>query len=206
MERYAIVAVLALALAGLVFASWRQKNPREEFEFEVPEIKKFTQVPVNKTYRFASPLPDDATAFDKQLHAFTDARVPAGVLASEEGEPEPTPYADAEVESVALRALKRASRTVRLQYVSTEFATKRPDSIGGAMYEIAFVAYDSMKNFATKLALVALVAKNGAMYVKEFRAFNRPDRGDGPTGTDRFGGENAEFAEDLGLNYVKLYG
>ncbi len=205
MERYAIVAVLALALAGLVFASWRQQKPRAE-AFALPEIKKFTQVPVNKTYRFATPLPDDATAFDKQLHSFTDARVPAGVLAAEEGEPEPAPYTDAEVESVALRALKRASKSVRLQYVSTEFAAKRPDSIGGTMYEIAFLAYDSMKNFATKLALVALVAKNGAMYIKEFRAFNRPDRGDGPIGTDRFAGDSGEFVQDLGLNYVNLYG
>jgi hypothetical protein len=195
MERYAIVAALALALAALVLAwQWRRPAP-----------KKFTQVPVDRTYKFATPLPEDASAFDKQLHSFTDARVPAGLLA-EEGEPEPTPYTDAEVESVAMRALKRASKTVRLQYVSTEFATKRANSAGGTMYDIAFLAYDPLKNFATKLALVALVAKNGSMYIKEFRSFNRPDRGDGPIGTDRFGGEDGAFVEDLGLNYVRLYG
>jgi membrane protein implicated in regulation of membrane protease activity len=205
MERYAIVAALALALAALVFAwRWRRSSSTPE-KFTLPAIKKFTQVPVDKTYKFATPLPGDASAFDKQLHSFTDARVPAGVLA-EEGEPEPTPYTDAEVESVAMRALKRAAKAVRLQYVSTEFATKRANSVGGTMYDIAFLAYDPLKNFATKLALVALVAKNGTMYIKEFRSFNRPDRGDGPTGTDRFGGEDGTFVEDLGLNYVTLYG
>lgn len=200
MEIYAI-ALFALALAVLVFMWYRRRSAVAE-NFTLPPMT-FSQIPVDRTYQFATPIPEDSSAFDKQLHAYTDATVPQGVLA--EGEPEPTPYTDTEVQDVVTRALGRA-KSVGLRYVSTEFATKHADSLGGTTYEIAFVAYDPLKNFATKLALIALIAKNGSMYIKEFRSFNRPDRGDGPIGTDKFGGDDGEFVQDLGLNYVNLYG
>lgn len=200
MEIYAI-ALFALALAVLVFMWYKRRSAVAE-NFTLPPMT-FSQIPVDRTYQFATPIPEDSSAFDKQLHKYTDATVPQGVLA--DGEPEPTPYTDTEVQDVVTRALGRA-KSVGLRYVSTEFATKHADSLGGTTYEIAFVAYDPLKNFATKLALIALIAKNGSMYIKEFRSFNVPDRGDGPIGTDKFGGDDGEFVQDLGLNYVNLYG
>lgn len=200
MEIYAI-ALFALALVVLVFMWYKRRSTVTE-KFTLPPMT-FSQLPVDRTYQFASPIADDASAFDKQLHTYTDATVPQGVLA--EGEPEPAPYTDTEVQDVVSRALGRA-KSVGLRYVSTEFATKHADSLGGTTYEIAFVAYDPLKNFATKLALIALIAKNGSMYIKDFRSFNRRDPGDGPIGTDKFDGDVGEFVQDLGLNYVNLYG
>jgi hypothetical protein len=196
---YAIAVVFAVALVALMFL-WYKRRTTEKFT--LPPMT-FTQVPVDRTYKFASPIPEDASAFDKQLHAFTDSHVPQGVIA--EGEPEATPYTDTEVQRVVERALKRA-KSVGLRYVSTEFATKTADTLGGETYEIAFIAYDPLKNFAVKLALIALVTKADTMYIKEFRSFSVPDRGDGPIGTNNFSGTDGEFVQDLGLNYVNLYG
>lgn len=191
----ALVAVVALvALVGSV--------KKERFESELPPMT-FSQRPVNRTYGFATPIPDDASAFDKKLYAFTDAHVPEGVLSK--SAPQPVPYVDSEVQAVAERALARA-KSVGLRYISTEFATKSVDSLGGSVYEIAFMAYDPLKNFAVKLALEALVSKNDTLYIKTFKSFNRPDSPDAPQGTSDFGGQDAPFESDLGIDFVKLYG
>lgn len=200
MNWYVVVVALALALALALLASRRKTE-----SFELPPMT-FSQLPVDKTYVFATPIPDDASAFDKQLFAFTDARVPRNVIS--EARPEPVPYVDSEIQGIAERALARA-KSVGLQYISTEFATKAVDSLGGAAYEIAFIAYDPLKNFAVKLALEALVTKGNAMFIKTFKSFNRPESANdptAPTGASDFAGRDAPFEQDLGIDYVKLYG
>ncbi len=201
MNWYVVIVAAVLALALALFASQRAKKER----FELPPMT-FSQIPVDKTYVFATPVPEDASAFDKQLHAFTDARVPRNVIS--EARPEPVPYVDSEIQGVAERALTRA-KSVGLRYISTEFATKATDSLGGSVYEIAFIAYDPLKNFAVKLALEALVTKGNAMFIKTFKSFNRPESANDPNapeGARDFEGRDAPFEQDLGIDYVKMYG
>ncbi len=204
MNWYVVIVAAVVALALALFASRRTTKASKE-SFELPPMT-FSQLPVDKTYVFATPIPDDASAFDKKLHSFTDARVPRNVIS--ESRPEPVPYVDSEIQGIAERALSRA-KSVGLQYISTEFATKAVDSLGGAAYEIAFIAYDPLKNFAVKLALEALVTKSNAMFIKTFKSFNRQESANDPTapvGARDFDGRDAPFETDLGIDYVKLYG
>lgn len=200
MNWYVVVVAIAAVAAFVVLTN---SSTATKEKFSLPPMT-FSQMPVNRTYGFASPIPDDASAFDKKLHAFTDARIPENVMSK--SAPEPTPYVDSEIQNVAERALARAKNVVNLRYVSSEFAMKSTDHLGGSMYEIAFVAYDPLKNFAVKLALEALVAKNGKMYIKTFRSFNRPEPADAPVGTQYFAGQDAPFETDLGIDFVKMYG
>lgn len=198
---YAALLIFAMALAYV----WRTKPPRESF---VAPKMTFTQVPVDKTYAFATPIPADASEFDKMLGKVTDERIPAALVIGA-GEPEPTPYTDSEAQRVVEAALSRLRqhRTTALRYIATDYATKHVDKLGNVQFDIAFMAYDMIKNFSVKIALVVLVTKGGKTFVKTFKSFNRKD--DDPTapvGTDKFQGQDGNFVNDLGIDYAKLYG
>jgi len=200
-----MIAVYAGLLILAVLYIWTIKRPRESF---VAPAMTFTQVPVDKTYAFATPIPADASEFDKMLGAVTDERIPAALVIGG-GEPEPTPYTDSEAQKVVEAALARLRqhRTTALRFIAIDYATKHVDKLKNVQFDIAFMAYDMIKNFSVKIALVVLVAKDGRMFVKTFKSFNRKD--DDPTapvGTDKFKGQDGNFVNDLGIDYAKLYG
>lgn len=197
------VAVVILFVVALVL--WTTTPPRESFA--APKMT-FTQVPVDKTYAFATPIPADASEFDKMLGKVTDERIPAALVVGA-GEPEPTPYTDSEAQRVvkAVLARLRQHRTTALRFITIDYATKHVDKLGNVQFDIAFMAYDMIKNFSVKIALVVLVTKTGQTFVKTFKSFNRKD--DDPTapiGTDKFEGQDGNFVNDLGIDYAKLYG
>lgn len=198
---YVAVVIFVVALAYV----WTTKPPRESFA--APKMT-FTQVPVDKTYAFATPIPADASEFDKMLGKVTDERIPAALVIGA-GEPEPTPYTDSEAQRVVEAALARLRqhRTTALRFIAIDYATKHVDKLGNVQFDIAFMAYDMIKNFSVKIALVVLVTKGGQTFVKTFKSFNRKD--DDPTapvGTDKFKGQDGNFVNDLGIDYAKLYG
>jgi hypothetical protein len=198
---YVAVVIFVVALAYV----WTTKPPRESFA--APKMT-FTQVPVDKTYAFATPIPADASEFDKMLGKVTDERIPAALVIGA-GEPEPTPYTDSEAQRVVEAALARLRqhRTTALRFIAIDYATKHVDKLENVQFDIAFMAYDMIKNFSVKIALVVLVTKGGQTFVKTFKSFNRKD--DDPTapvGTDKFKGQDGNFVNDLGIDYAKLYG
>lgn len=199
----ALVFVIAIAYVWTTEA----KEPYAASPYR-PSSMTFTQVPVDKTYEFATPIPADASEFDSMLGKVTDTRIPA-VVVEGAGEPEPSPYTDSEVQRVVEAVLARLKqhRTTALRYIVTDYATKHTDQLGNSQFDIAFVAYDMIKNFSVKIALVVLVTKVGKVYVKTFKSFNRRDDDpSAPAGTDKFGGQEGNFVNDLGIDYAKLYG
>jgi hypothetical protein len=210
---YVALLVFVIAIAYV----WKTKPPIREPYAAAPDKASpmtFTQVPVDKTYAFATPIPADASEFDKMLGKVTDERIPA-VMVDGAGEPEPSPYTDSEVQRVVEAALGRLRRrgttaargTTALRYIVTDYATKRVDKLGNSQFDIAFMAYDMIKNFNVKIALVALVTKSRKTFVKTFKSFNRKDDDpNAPVGTDKFGGQDGNFVNDLGIDYAKLYG
>lgn len=164
----------------------------------------FTQVPVARSYTFATPLNANANDLDKALAKATNASIPVNVVDGS-GEPIPTPYADAEVMDIAKTALARAGIPT-LQLVSIEFATKHVDKLGNAQYGIVLFAYDGLRSFGAKISCVALKTKSGTVYVKTLESFNRPPTTAGPEGTANFAGQESPFINDLGIDFVKLYG
>lgn len=199
---YVAVLIFVVALAYV----WTTK-PSPSESFAAPKMT-FTQVPVDKTYAFATPIPADASEFDKMLGKVTDERIPAALVIGA-GEPETTPYTDSEAERVVKAALARLKqhRTTALRYIAIDYATKHVDKLENVQFDIAFMAYDMIKNFSVKIALVVLVTKNGKMFVKTFKSFNRKDDDpNAPVGTDKFQGQDGNFVNDLGIDYAKLYG
>jgi len=195
---YLVLMILIIVASGIVF---KMTTRTESFKG-----MNFTQLPINETYVFATPIPADASEFDKLLGRYTDAHIPAAIMKGT-GTPEPSPYTDSEVQKIAEAALSKVKTTTTLRYISTDFATKTVDAQKNTQFDIAFLAYDVLKNFSVKLALVALVTKNGVMYIKTFKSFNRKDNDpSAPRGTNEFRGLNGEFVNDLGIDYVKLYG
>lgn len=199
---------ITLIAAGLV-AVWMirdRDHSRETFtatKTKTPSMT-FTQVPIARSYTFATPLNANANDLDKALAKATNESIPMDVVDGG-GEPIPTPYADAEVSDVAKMALARAGIPT-LQLVSVEFATKHVDTLGNAQYSIVLFAYDSLRSFGAKISCVALKTKSGTLYVKTLESFNRPPTTAGPEGTADFAGQDAPFVNDLGIDFVKLYG
>lgn len=205
----AIIALVIVALIAMRYYQRRDYRRRDDESetFSLPAMT-FTQTRDDKTYVFADPISPNASVFDRALHEVTDATIPVRVL-PRTGTPEPSPYTDSEVQAVVRAALHRASEKLpTLRYVMTDFATKSVDSKGNAQFDIVFFAYDTIKNFGSKIALVVLVTPKGTTYIKTFRSFNRPaaDDANAPVGVDDLSPQHSTFVNDLGIDYVKLYG
>ncbi|AGE56112.1 hypothetical protein ATCVMO0605SPH_845R [Acanthocystis turfacea Chlorella virus MO0605SPH] len=180
MHMFIGLAIIALVITA-VFMYYRQKEKFEngvvigKFAQPIPDnpLQSYTQQPLNLSFVFADPIPDTATSFDRVLSRFTDKTAPTALLQGANF-PEAAPYADSEVEEVAKKALARVKGPDApvLNFVSVEYAAKGVDNLKNAHYDIAFLVYDQVKAFSVKLALVAVVAPNGRMWLKKFASFN----------------------------------
>lgn len=210
MSTTTLILVAAAAAVAVVLASRREpfaakKDPRE---VRAPGAKTFSWIPGPKgTYRFADP-PSAARALDpaldEALRGAVDAFVPRSVLDGA-GAPQPAPYVDTQAEDVAREALGRV-RKCALDLMSVEYVAAAVDRNENLRYDIALIAYDRVKNVATKLSLTALVEPGGRTYVKRFEAFNREPSDKGPEWSDgTMRPVLTEFAPELGIDYEKMY-
>jgi len=203
------VAVLLL-VAVLLFMYYRQHKEKfvsvAKFGEVIPDGKGmvFPQE-IAQTYVFSDDIPDTATSFDRILSRFVDKHAPLGVAKATF--PEPAPYTDSEIEDIALRALERVKGhdTPDLEFISTEYAAKGIDAAKNIHYDVTFLVFDRVKNYALKLALVCLVDRRNTMWVKKFSSFNGFVKNDGPPGVssiDEF--IPVEFRPDF-ASYAEIY-
>ena len=177
-----LAALLLIAVIAVMY--YKQKETFEndqagvvigKFAEPIPEnpSQTYTQEALNLTFVFADPVGDSATSFDRVLSRFTDKTAPTTLLKGASF-PEAAPYSDSEVEAIAKKALSRVkgSDAPVLNFVSVEYASKGVDSLKNAHYDIAFVVYDQVQAYALKLALVAVLAPNGRLWIKKFESFN----------------------------------
>lgn len=174
------IAILLL-IAVIVILYYKSKENFEngvvigKFAEPIPDnpTQTYTQEPLNLTFVFADPVPDTATSFDRVLSRFTDKKAPV-TLTKGANFPEAAPYSDSEVEAIAKKALERVKGPDApvLNFVSVEYAAKGVDNLKNAHYDIAFVVYDQVQAYAIKIALVAILAPNGRLWIKKFGSFN----------------------------------
>jgi len=176
MEVLTGVAILML-VAIIAFMYYRQTEKFTvvgKFIEPIPDNKgmDFTQVPVDKTYIFADPIPDTATSFDRILGRFVDRH--ASPTVAQSTFPTPAPYSDSEMEQVAERVLARVKGpdTPRLDFISIEYATKGVDAAKNIHYNLAIVCYDRIKNYSLKLVIVCVVDPKNKLWLKKFSSFN----------------------------------
>jgi hypothetical protein len=177
-----LAVLLLVAVVAVIY--YRQKETFEndqagvvigQFAEPIPEnpLQTYTQQPLNLTFDFADPVGDSATSFDRVLSRFTDKKAPTALTKGAEF-PEAAPYADSEVEAIAKKALARVKGpdAPLREFVSVEYAAKGVDNLKNAHYDIAFVVYDQVQAYGLKLALVAILAPNGRLWIKKFESFN----------------------------------
>jgi hypothetical protein len=210
------LSVLILIVAA-AFMYYRQKEKFEngvvvgKFAEPIPDnpMQSYTQQPLNLSFVFADPVPDTATSFDRVLSRFTDKKAPSSLIKGANF-PEAAPYSDSEVEAVARKALARVKGPDApvLNFISVEYAAKGVDNLKNVHYDIAFVVYDQVKAFSVKLALVAIVAPNGRLWIKKFASFNglsKPKDDSGVKGVMHIDEtELAPFSNDF-ISFEKLY-
>jgi hypothetical protein len=176
MEVLTGIAILML-VAIIAFMYYRQT---EKFTVvgksiePIPDNKgmDFTQVPVDKTYVFADPIPDTATSFDRILGRFVDRHASPAVAQSTF--PTPAPYSDSEMEHVAERVLARVKGpdTPTLDFISVEYAAKGVDAAKNIHYNLSIVCYDRIKNYSLKIVIVCVVDPKNKLWLKKFASFN----------------------------------
>jgi hypothetical protein len=194
MSDHTVFAVgLAVLFLTAVFGILYYKN-RENFEvvgkfvqpLETNPGQSFTLQPIDETYIFADPIPDEATSFDRILSRFVDTTIPGDVLRNASF-PEAAPYADSEVENISKKALERIQGPDApiLDFITVDYAAKGVDSNKNIHYDIAFVVFDQVKNYSLKLVLVCLLDSKRRLFIKKFASFNSfvPDRA-GPRGVE----------------------
>jgi len=174
-----LAVLLLVAVIAVIY--YRQKEKFEngvvvgKFAEPIPEnpSQTYTQQPLNLTFVFADPVGDSATSFDRMLSRFTDKNAPMSLMKGASF-PEAAPYSDSEVEAIAKKALSRVKGPDApvLEFVSVEYAAKGVDNLKNAHYDIAFIVYDQVQAYALKLALVAILAPNGRLWIKKFSSFN----------------------------------
>jgi len=211
-----LAVLLLVAVIAVIY--YRQKEKFEngvvigKFAEPIPEnpSQTFTQQPLNLSFVFADPVGDSATSFDRILSRFTDKKAPMSLLKGASF-PEAAPYSDSEVEAIAKKALARVKGPDApvLEFVSVEYAAKGVDNLKNAHYDIAFIVYDQVQAYALKLALVAILAPNGRLWVKKFQSFNgasTPKEESGvPKGIERIDEtELAPFSNDF-ISFEQLY-
>jgi len=174
MEVLTGIAILML-VAIIAFMYYRQTENFTvvgKFIEPIPDNKgmDFTQIPVDKTYIFADPIPDTATSFDRILGRFVDRHASV----SQSTFPTPAPYSDSEMEHVAERVLARVKGpdAPRLDFISIEYATKGVDATKNIHYNLAIVCYDRIKNYSLKLVIVCVVDPKNKLWLKKFSSFN----------------------------------
>ena len=175
-----------------------------------PITERFTLMPVNETYTFADPIPDDSSSFDKILSRFVDKTI---YTKMSDNTPEPAPYVDSEIEAIARKVLMRVKGpdAPSLDFISVEYATKSVDDKKNIHYDISFMVYDKDKNYSVKLALVCMVDKEGVLWVKKFASFNSGFRSrvETPYGANRMDNNVssetfAKFSPDF-IPFAELY-
>ena len=183
------VAVLLLVVV-IAFLYYRQSEKFTvigRFVEPVPTNKgmSFTQRPVDKTYIFADPIPNNATSFDRILSRFVDKNAPASV--SKTTFPESAPYNDSEVERISKMVLDRVKGpdAPTLDFISVEYAAKGVDAAKNLHYDLAIICYDRQKIYSLKLVIVCVLDPKSRLWVKKFASFNSfvPDT-KGPVGVE----------------------
>jgi len=216
MQMFLGLSVLILIVAA-AFMYYRNKEKFEngvvvgKFAEPIPDnpMQSYTQQPLNLTFVFADPVPDTATSFDRVLSRFTDKKAPSSLIQGANF-PEAAPYSDSEVEAVAKKALARVKGPDApvLNFISVEYAAKGVDNLKNVHYDISFVVYDQVKAFSVKLALVAIVAPNGRLWIKKLASFNglsKPKDDSGVKGVMHIDEtELAPFSNDF-ISFEKLY-
>lgn len=177
-----LTGLAILLLVGVVAILYYKRKEKYEngvivgkFAEPIPDNPRqtYTQEPLNLSFVFADPVADTATSFDRVLSRFTDKMAPTSLL---EGAnfPEAAPYQDSEVEAIARKALSRVKGPDApvLNFVSVEYAAKGVDNLKNAHYDIGFIVYEQISNYSIKLALVAILAPSGRLWVRKFQSFN----------------------------------
>lgn len=187
-----LTGLAVLVLVGVVMFMY-YRNSKETFtvvgKFAEPiaqnKLMTFSQQPVDQTYIFADPIPDTATTFDRVLSRFVDKMAPPSI--SKSSFPEPSPYTDSEVETIARLILDRVTGpdVPKLDFISIEYASKGVDDNKNLHYDISLIVYDKIKNFSLKLAIVCVVDPRGKIWIKKLSSFNGLAKSDdGPPGVE----------------------
>jgi len=168
------ILLLVVVIAFLYYRQTEKFTVVGKFIEPIPTNKgmDFTQVPVDKTYIFADPIPDTATSFDRILSRFVDKNAPASV--SKTTFPESAPYNDSEVERIAKMVLDRVKGpdTPNLDFISVEYAAKGVDAAKNIHYDLTIICYDRIKNYSLKLVIVCVLDPKSKLWVKKFASFN----------------------------------
>jgi hypothetical protein len=168
------ILLLVVVIAFLYYRQTEKFTVVGKFIEPIPTNKgmSFTQVPVDKTYIFADPIPDTATSFDRILSRFVDKNAPASVAKTTF--PESAPYNDSEVERIAKLVLARVkgSDTPKLDFISVEYAAKGVDAAKNIHYDLTIICYDRIKNYSLKLVIVCVLDPKSKLWVKKFASFN----------------------------------
>lgn len=209
-----LAVLFLIAVCAILY--YKQKEKFEngvivgKFAQPIPEnpTQSYTKQPVNLSFVFADPIADTATSFDRVLSRFTDKMAPTSLLRGATF-PEAAPYSDSEVENVAKTALSRVKGldAPDLNFVSVEYAAKGVDNLKNVHYDIAFIVYDQIQAYAIKLALIAILAPNGRLWIKKFQSFNgasTPKDESGILGSEVDHTELAPFSNDF-ISFDKLY-
>jgi hypothetical protein len=209
-----LAVLLMVSVAAVLYYKQQEKFENGvivgKFAEPIPEnpLQSYTMQPLNLSFLFADKVPDTATSFDRVLSRFTDKKAPTALLQGASF-PEAAPYADSEVEAIAKKALDRVKGPDApiLEFVSTEYAAKGVDNLKNAHYDIGFICYDQVQNYGLKLALVAILAPNGRLWIKKFGSFNgyAPKDPNAPKGVLHVDAiEPSVFDPDF-INFSKLY-
>jgi len=168
------ILLLVVVIAFLYYRQTEKFTVVGKFIEPIPTNKgmDFTQVPVDKTYIFADPIPDTATSFDRILSRFVGKSAPASV--SKTTFPESAPYNDSEVERIAKMVLARVKGpdTPNLDFISVEYAAKGVDAAKNIHYDLTIICYDRIKNYSLKLVIVCVLDPKSKLWVKKFASFN----------------------------------
>jgi len=168
------ILLLVVVIAFLYYRQTEKFTVVGKFIEPIPTNKgmDFTQVPVDKTYIFADPIPDTATSFDRILSRFVDKNAPASVAKTTF--PESAPYNDSEVERIAKMVLARVkgSDTPKLNFISVEYAAKGVDAAKNIHYDLTIICYDRIKNYSLKLVIVCVLDPKSKLWIKKFASFN----------------------------------
>jgi len=168
------ILLLVVVIAFLYYRQTEKFTVVGKFIEPIPTNKSmdFTQVPVDKTYIFADPIPDTATSFDRILSSFVDKSAPVSVAKTTF--PESAPYNDSEVERIARMVLARVKGpdTPNLDFISVEYAAKGVDAAKNIHYDLTIICYDRIKNYSLKLVIVCVLDPKSKLWVKKFASFN----------------------------------
>ncbi len=182
------VLLLVIVIAFLYYRQTEKFVVVGKFVEPVPDNKgmNFAQVPVDKTYIFADPIPDTASSFDRILSRFVDRNAPAPVANTTF--PESAPYSDSEVERISKMVLSRVKGhgAPKLDFISVEYATKGVDAAKNLHYNLTVICYDRVKNYSLKLVIVCVLDPKSKLWVKKFSSFNSfaPGSKDAPSGVE----------------------